>query len=270
MRAIKPFTALGIVLVSAIMNVTSSYAVTNFTANVFGVITNPTTSCPAPPSTCEILLSGSNGEPVTYNGFTIAGIDSTHPAKIVASETDADSLRLENALITATAAGASPCSNTGDGLLNCPTINFSGQFSGPPDTSGGDVQFVRQIVGTLMRSSTGAATASAVRFEGSVEGFAVGSYGYKKITCTSPTPSCGTLDSPNNIPETTQTWLQGSNLPSLRTIGVQLWFYAKYANDKLTIVSAKVKNPGGAEKPEADCYVYPPSMGKKRQCECEQ
>lgn len=262
--------AFGLLLGTFLWNTPPSYAVTNFTANVFGVSKNPDAACPAPVSgDCIITLSKSNGDPDnSYNGFTIAGI-SGNPARIVASDTVADSLRLENAVITGPA-GVAPCSNSNSGspapIQNCPTIYFSGVFSAPPDNNNGDVTFTRSIGGTLMRGAT-AATNSAVRMDAWVESYAVGSPGYKKVTCLSPTPNCGTLNNPQ-IGDTTQFWGKGSGLPDPREHSVQIWFYSKFANDTLRVDFARLESAAGAGGGKPSCVVYPPGKGKNKKDRC--
>ncbi|MEI8014826.1 MAG: hypothetical protein WCH20_08315 [Nitrospira sp.] len=264
MRA-KMFVAAFVGLMSMfilILTGTTALAVQNFTANVFGVSKSPTTTCPDPSGTCEILLSGSSTDgtvPATYNGWTITGTDVGHSAKLVAADDIADSLRIENAVITGPA-GVAPCSNsnTDTGIKNCPTIYFSALLSTPPDNASVDVTFVRQIAGTLMRSAASAATNSAIRFHGEVETLGVGTDGYKKVTCSSPTPGCGTLDSPTYIAETSQLRQKGSGLPNHRANLVQLWFYSKFAGDKFTLQTAKIKNPGAGGS-DPTCVVYAPA-----------
>ena len=255
-------------LCSISVNVPASYAVTNLTADVFGVSKTSDSDCSTAQNSCEITL-GTYATPGTYNGFTIAGTDATHPAKIVASDDVADSIRLEFAVITGPA-GVSPCTYTASGLLNCPTISFTAMFSSPPDNTGGQVQFVRQISGTSARGAY-AATQSALRIEGWVEGIAVDSpsnYGYWKVTC-STLATCGILDPPN-IQDRTQTWQTGAGLPNARAVTVQVWLYSRFANDKFTINYAKVKNPGGAADGKSDCVVYPPNKGKGAKNRCSQ
>ena len=250
----------------------SAQAVQNFTASVFGVSKSPDAACPDPTGTCEILLSGSSTDgtvAATYNGWTITGTDTGHPAKLVAADDVADSLRIEYAIITGPA-GVAPCSNsnTDTGIKNCPTIYFSALLSSPPDNTVLAVTFVRQIAGTLMRSPSAAATNSAIRFHGEVETQSIGTDGFKKVTCGSPTPSCGTLDSPNNIAETSQLWQKSSGLPHPREVLVQLWFYSKFAGDKFTLQMAKVKNPGANDPTKNLCVVYAPGKGKNARNRC--
>lgn len=272
--SVKPFVAAFVALVSTlILTVTTVLAVQNFTANVFGVPKTPDSPCPDPTGTCEILLSGSSQDgtvPATYNGWTITGTDLGHPAKLVAADDIADSLRIEYAVIKGPA-GVAPCtnSNTDTGIKNCPSISFSALVNSPPDNTTADVSFLRQIAGTLMRSAAAAATNSAIRFHGDVETTSIGTDGFKKVTCSSPTPSCGTLDSPNNIAETTQIRQKGSGLPTPREVQIQLWFYSKFANDKFTLQMAKVKNPGAGDPPSEDiCIVYAPGKGKRAKNHC--
>ena len=186
--------------------VPQSQAVTNLIANVFGVGKIPDSDCSTPQASCVITLSANSQDAQTYNGFTITATDSA-PARIVAQDSAADWLRLENAVITPSAAGSAPCSNSASGLLNCPTISFSATFSSPPDNTLKDVSFTRQISGNVARATsyTTASVFSAVRFEGWVEGYAVDSpahYGYWMVHC-STLATCGKLD-PNNIVDRTQ------------------------------------------------------------------
>lgn len=248
------------------VRVSPSEAVTDLIANVFGVTKTPDNDCSTPQLLCEITLSANQQDAQNYNGFTITAT-ANGPAKIVASDSAADWLRLENAVIQAATAGSSPCANTASGLLNCPTISFSASVSMPPDNTQTKVSFTRQISGNVARATsyTTASIQSALRFEGWVEGYAVDSpahYGYFKVACGTPLSTCGKL-APNNIVDRTQTWLQSSGLPNPRDIMVQLWFFPKYGLDRFTITYAQVTNQPGVGGGTSDCVVTPNRRGPK-------
>lgn len=245
--------------------VTPSEAVTDLIANVFGVTKTPDSDCSTPQSSCVITLSANPQDAQTYNGFTITAT-TNGPARIVAQDSAADWLRLENAVIQAATAGTSPCSNTASGLLNCPTISFSAVFSSPPDNTQADVSFTRQISGNIAKATsyTTASIQSAARFEGWVEGYAVDSpshYGYWMVNC-STLSTCGRL-APNNIVDRTQTWLTGSGLPDPRDVSVQLWLFPKNGLDRFTIIYAQVTNQPGVGGGKPDCIVSPKAKAMK-------
>lgn len=245
-----------------------SHAVTDLIANVFGMTKTPDSDCSTPQASCVITLSASPSDAQNYNGFTITAT-TNGPARIVAQDSAADWLRLENAVVQASAAGSSPCSNTASGLLNCPTISFSASFSSPPDNTLADVSFTRQISGNVARATsyTTASIQSALRFEGWVEGYAVDSpshYGYWMVNCSILT-TCGKL-APNNIVDRTQTWLKGSGLPDPRDVTVQLWFFPKYGLDRFTITYAQVTNQPGVTPPTPDCVVSSKMLKSPKRC----
>lgn len=241
------------------VRVSPAEAVTDLIANVFGVTKTPDTDCSTPQNLCAITLSANPQDAQNYNGVTITAT-ANGPAKIVASDSAADFLRLENAVIQFPTAGAAPCANTASGLLNCPTISFSAAMSMPPDNTQKAVSFTRQISGTVAKSAsyTLASIQSALRFEGWVEGYAVDTpahYGYWKVLC-STLSTCGKL-APNNIIDRTQTWIKNGGLTDPRDIMVELWFFPKYGLDRFTITYAQVTNQPGVGGGTSDCIVTP-------------
>ena len=248
---------------------TSVAEVSSFSANVFGTPKGPI-DCAAPPAPCEFLLSGAAGEEVTYTGFKITGVDTAHPAKLVAIEGDMDKILLQDAIITATAAGSGLCSNTSSAIVNCPSISYSAWFATPPSTAGGNVTFVRSIVGSFKRGSQ-PATNSAVKIRGAVAQSLIGSDGFKKI-CSSA--GCDTLFSaagPTEIYDRTQVWYKNGSpaLPDPRELTGQMWVFAKYGNEVLTVTAETVKNPTGGDVVTFDCAANKKAGKTLKQCQKE-
>jgi len=259
----RKFMAVGCLSLLFIATLSSgSFAdVTNFSANVFGTVKGPI-NCQPVPNPCEFLLSGPNGESVAYTGFNIAGISSTNPAKIVAIEGTDDRILIQDALITATAAGQAPCSNTAAGIANCPTITYSANFASPPTTASGDVVFVRSVAGTFMRGANPASN-SAVKIRGVVATYQVGTDGWKNIGASANLYSAV---GPNEIYDRSQIWYQNGNpaLPDPRPVSGTVWVYARAVNDVLTLSVETVRNPTGGQGPKIDCAANekPKKKGK--------
>jgi hypothetical protein len=248
----------------------TSYAnVQDFVADVFGTPMGPM-DCAAPPAPCEFFLSGPAGEELPYTGFKIKGVDATHPAKIVAIEGDADKVGIQDAIITATAAGSGSCTNTAAGIENCPSISYSAWFASPPSTTGGNVTFVRSIAGTFKRVAQPAAS-SAVKVRGAVVQVLIGTDGFKKIGLSATLFSAA---GPAEIYDRTQVWFQGGTpaLPNPREIAGQMWVFPKFANDVLRVDTETVKNPPGGEVHPPDCAANKmnKNQGKHiKQCKTE-
>jgi hypothetical protein len=255
-------------LLFTLMLASISFAdVSSFSASVFGTAKGPI-NCQAPPNPCEFLLSGEQGEAVAYTGFTIAGDTSTtppKPAKIVAIEGDTDKVLIQDAVITSTTAGQSPCTNTATGIESCPLITYSATFSSPPSTDGGDVVFVRSIAGTFKRGANPAAN-SAVKIRGVVAGYLVGTDGFKKIVANS---SLYSAVGPAEIYDRSQIWYLNGNpaLPDPRTVSGLVWVYAKNVSDVLTLTAETVKNPvGGGGDVTPDCAANKKTKGGGKLC----
>lgn len=227
--------------------------VTGFSANVFGTPMGPQV-CTAPPASCEFLLSGPAGEEVPYTGFKIKGVDSTHPAKVVAIEGNVDKIVIQDAIITATAAGSGLCTNTLAGIEYCPSISYSAFFAGPPSTSGGDVTFIRSISGIFKRG-TQPASLSAVKVRGAVAQNLIGTDGFKKICSSAGCEIIFSAAGPTEIYDRTQVWYMGGSpaLPDPRELSGQMWVYAKYGTEVLTLTAEAVKNPDGGDITKAQC-----------------
>lgn len=242
---------------------TSLANVTAFSANVFGTPKGPL-DCAAPPAACEFLISGPAGEEITYTGFKIKGVDSTHPAKIVAIEGDADKVVIQDAIITATTAGAGSCTNTSGGIEFCPSISYSAWFASPPSTAGGNVTFLRSVNGIFMRG-TQPATLSAVKVRGAVAQVLVGTDGFKKISTNANLYSAA---GPTEIYDRAQVWYQGGTppLPNPREVSGQMWVFAKYGNEVLTITAETVKNPTGGDIPPLECAANQKPGTRLKQC----
>lgn len=249
---------------------TSFANVQSFVANVFGTPMGPM-DCAAPPALCEFLLSGPNGEELTYTGFKIKGVDATHPAKIVAIEGDLDKVLIENAVITATAAGSGSCTNTSSGIEYCPSISYSAWFASPPSTVGGNVTFVRSISGTFKRG-TQPATLSAVKVRGAVAQLLIGSDGFRKICSAAGCENLYSAAGPTEVYDRTQVWYQGGTpaLPNPREVSGQMWVFAKYGNEILTAAAETVKNPtGGGGPPRLDCAANNKAGKTLKRCKTE-
>lgn len=245
---------------------TSFANVQSFSANVFGTPMGPM-DCEAPPALCEFLLSGPNGEEITYTGFKIKGA-AAGPAKIVAIEGDFDKVLIENAVITATAAGSGSCTNTSSGIEYCPSISYSAWFASPPSTAGGNVTFVRSISGTFKRGAQ-PATLSAVKVRGAVAQVLIGTDGFKKMSAISP--NLYSAAGPTEIYDRTQVWYQGGTpaLPDPREVSGQMWVFAKYGTEVLTATAKTVKNPAGGGPPHWDCAANKKQSRTLRQCNTE-
>ena len=233
--------------------------VSNFSANVFGTAKGPI-NCQAPPNPCEFLLSTATGQAVPYTGFTIAGVSSTRPAKIVAIEGANDQILIQDAVITATAAGQTPCTSSSAGIVNCPSITYSANFVSPPTTSGGDVVFVRSVAGTFMRGANPASN-SAVKIRGVVATYQVGTDGWKRIGAS---PNLYSATGPAEIYDRSQIWYQNGtpSLPDPRQVSGTVWVFALAANDVLTLTAETVKNPAGGHDGKLDCAANKKQQGK--------
>lgn len=254
-------------LLFTLMLASISFAdVSSFSASVFGTAKGPI-NCQAPPNPCEFLLSGEQGEAVAYTGFTIAGDTSTtppKPAKIVAIEGDTDKVLIQDAVITATTAGQSPCTNTATGIESCPLITYSATFSSPPSTDGGDVVFVRSIAGTFKRGQNPAAN-SAVKIRGLVADYLIGTDGFKKITVG---PDLYSAVGPTEIYDRSQIWYQNGTpaLPDPRVAAGKVWVYAKNVSDVLKLTAETVKNPTGGGGITPDCAANKKKKGGIKIC----
>lgn len=245
---------------------TSLANVTDFVANVFGTPKGPM-NCDAPPAPCEFLISGPAGEEITYSGFKIKGVDTTHPAKIVAIEGDADKVVIQDAIITATTAGSGSCTNTSSGIEYCPSISYSAWLASPPSTAGGNVTFVRSISGTFKRGAQ-PATLSAVKVRGAVAQVLVGTDGFLKISANANLYSAA---GPTEIYDRTQVWYQGGTpaLPNPREVSGQMWVFAKYGNEVLTTTAETVRNPTGGGPPTWDCAANKKAGKTLKKCQAE-
>lgn len=248
---------------------TSLADISSFSANVFGTPKGPI-DCAAPPATCEFLLSGGAGEEVPYTGFKIKGVDASHPAKIVAIEGDADKIVIQDAIITATAAGSGSCTNTSSGIEYCPSISYSAWFASPPSSASANVTYMRSISGNFKRGTL-PATNSAVKIRGSVAQSLIDSDGFKKI-CSSA--GCDVLSSaagPTEIYDRTQVWYGGGSpaLPDPRELSGQMWVYARFGNEVLKADAETVKNPTGGEGKTPDCAANKKTGKTLKRCKTE-
>lgn len=225
-------TFLFIILSLVVPPISSGAPPTNLTVHVNGQTIQGTSGCPAPPaSEAHVYLSGCLGEEVNYSGFKIAGTPAGSPARVVASEANADSIRIENALITATSA----CSNSTNG---CGDILFSAIFDAPPDGTSAMVTFERPASGNLKRGAN-PATGDWIKVTGWADGNEIGALQKKTVTCISPA-TCADFTMSQS-----EDWYPPS-MSGPREIMVQFWFYLKLNGDKLTVMGARGRNPGGA------------------------
>lgn len=216
----------------------TSHAVSNLTVQINGTTVTGTQGCsnPAPSQTStlyEVILSGCDGEAVSYGSITIAGKAPHIRAKVVGADADPDEIRLENALITANTA----CSSATNG---CGDIALWASFDAPPVAANVSVTFYREAANVVMTrpGSSPAATGDWFKVTGWVDTNEIWGFEKKTVTCTNSS-TCYTWNFTR-----TEDWPPPS-LTGSRQMKTEFWFYQKQANDQLSFDSVKVRNSGG-------------------------
>ncbi|THJ17012.1 MAG: hypothetical protein CAF45_016875 [Nitrospira sp. CG24E] len=171
-------------------------------------------------------LSGPAGEPVSYGCFTIAGLTSGTKAKVNASDTNNDTLKIENAKITATSATYNyPCASD---------IVAWHTYTPPPSTNPSGIRFRRTIDAEALRGVNGASN-NWMKNTGWINGDEI--WGYDQRTfCATPHPTCG-----NFKYQRYEDWPHATKpLTGDREMRLQVWFKMRYTNDFIKLPSTQV------------------------------
>ncbi|MDP1946001.1 MAG: hypothetical protein Q8L77_00745 [Nitrospirota bacterium] len=193
----------------------------------------------AEPAT-ERSLSGPNGEAVSYGCFKIEGLTSGSKAKVAYSDTNQDTLKIENAKITATSATyTSPCTSD---------IVAWHTYDAPPSTNPSGIRFRRNIDAEALRGTNGASN-NSMKVTGWINGDEI--WGYDQRTfCATPHPTCG-----NFKYQRYEDWLHATKpLTDPREMRLQVWFTMRYTNDfiKMPLTQVYTDSISDEGKPNPD------------------
>ncbi len=212
---------------------------------------------PNEPAT-ERALSGPNGEAVSYGCFTIAGLSSTpNPkARVVVDDSNQDTLKIENAKITATAASYTyPCTSD---------IVAWHTFGAPPSTDPNGIRFYRTIDSEALRGTNGASN-NWMKVTGWINGDEI--WGYDQRTfCATPHPTCGDFKYTRN-----EDWLHASKpLTGDREMRLQVWFKMRYTNDIVKMPLSRVYTDSivGTPRPNPDLPGHSSGQTDDTEKEC--
>lgn len=195
------------------------------TVQVGGVVVPQGQNNPAEPA-YERSLSGPAGEAVSYGCFTIAGLTAGSKAKVVVVESNQDTLKIENAKITAASATYTyPCTSD---------IVAWHTYTPPPSTNPNGIRFRRTISAEALRGTSGASN-NWMRNTGWINGDEI--WGYDQRTfCATPHPTCG-----NFSYQRYEDWPHATKpLTGDREMRLQVWFKMRYTNDFIKMPSTQV------------------------------
>lgn len=179
----------------------------------------------AEPAT-ERALSGPSGEAVSYGCFKIEGNTAGSKAKVVVSDTNQDTLKIENAKITATSATyTSPCTSD---------IVAWHTYAAPPSTDPSGIRFRRTIDAEALRGTNGASN-NWMKNTGWINGDEI--WGYDQRTfCATPHPTCGSFKY-----QRYEDWIHATKpLTGDREMRLQVWFTMRYTNDVIKMPLTQV------------------------------
>lgn len=210
-----------------------------FTVQVGGVNIPQGQNDPAEPAS-ERSLSGPAGEAVSYGCFTIAGLTAGNKAKVVASDPNNDTLKIENAKITATSATYTyPCTSD---------IVAWHTYTPPPSTNPNGIRFRRSISAEALRGTNGASN-NWMKVTGWINGDEI--WGYDQRTfCATPHPTCGNFNY-----QRYEDWPHATKpLTGDREMRLQVWFTMRYTNDFIKMPSTQVYTDSisGTDDPNED------------------
>ncbi len=182
-------------------------------------------------------LSGPNGEAVSYGCFTIAGL-TTGKAKVVVVEGNQDTLKIENANITATSATYNyPCTSD---------IVAWHTYTPPPSTNPNGIRFRRTINNAEALRGTNGASNNWMKNTGWINGDEI--WGYDQRTfCATPHPTCGTFNY-----QRYEDWPHATKpLTGDREMRLQVWFKMRYTNDfiKMPLTQVYTDSISGGSDP---------------------
>jgi hypothetical protein len=177
-----------------------------------------------PPGATSVNLSGPNGEAVAYPPGPSACMNimgpnpgSGPPASVVATDDVTDTLLLQNIVIKATSACAVD-------------IAFYGIFSVPPSTASAPIRFTRSIAGATLMRNTAPALSDLVKVDGWIQGYEIGVYDQKKISCLTPPVGCETFSPPSRNLDTPPPPLTGD-----REMMLEMWVNLNTPGDTFTL-----------------------------------